>query len=117
MSTQYDLSIHAGETRALVVTVVDSAGADVDITAAEITYMLALSTPVTKTLGDGITVTDAAGGEFEIAINQADTVSIDAARNLQHECKVLLPSGAVLTVFYGFVKVLDSLIGTLPEAP
>lgn len=113
MSSVFNLTMFAGETRTLVVTVTDQDGAAVDLTDADITYVLDLATPITKTVGSGITITGALAGEFEIALAQADTVAIDTDRSIKHECKALLQSGEVLTVFYGTVVVKDSQIGAM----
>lgn len=113
MATTYDLSIHAGETRTLAVTVTDQDGAAVDLTDASISYVLDRATQIVLTVGDGITITDAAAGQFEIALAQAYTSDINVATRVAHECKALLQSGEVLTVFYGSLRIKDSLIDTM----
>jgi hypothetical protein len=59
-----NFEIHAGDSREIVVTVVDSQGAAVDLTGATIAWHLAQSTGsgaplVSKSSGDGIAITDA----------------------------------------------------------
>jgi len=113
VASTFNLSIYAGETRTLVVTVTDQDGVAVDLTGADITYIANLPTPLTKTVGSGVTVTDAASGEFEIALTQADTVGYDANVRVQHECKILTSGAEVLVAFTGTLTVSDSLIGTM----
>lgn len=113
MASTFNLSIYAGETRTLAVTVTDQDGAALDLTGADITYIANLPTPITKTVGSGITVTDAAGGEFEIAFTQADTVSYDKQTRAQHECKILTSGAEVLVAFTGALTISDSLVGTM----
>jgi len=113
MSSVFNLTMFAGETRTLAVTVTDQDGAAVDLTGADITYVLALPTPITKTVGSGITITGALTGEFEIALAQADTVAINSSTSVEHECKILTSTAEVLTAFYGRVTVKDSQIGAM----
>lgn len=69
------------------ITVSDQLGV-VNITSAVIKYYAALSTPVSKTVGAGITITDPANGEFRIEFVAADTSSQNTNQNAQHECKL-----------------------------
>lgn len=116
MSTTFNLSIIAGETRVVVVTLTDQDGLAIDLTDAVIHYHAALPTPMVKTnaVNGGITITDALGGEFEIALEQTDTIGVTRATTVQHECKVLLASGDVVVAFTGKLAVGVSLIGELP---
>lgn len=113
MTNLYSLSIHAGETRTLIVTVTDQSGAAIDLTGASITYIANLPTPITKMVGSGITITAPLLGRFEIALTQADTVAINQSLRAQHEAKILTAGGAVLVAFVGSLSVGDSLIGVL----
>lgn len=110
MSSTFNLSIYAGETRTLVVTVTDQDGVAIDLTGAAITYTLNLPTPVTKTVGAGITITGALTGEFEIVLTEADTQDVDHSVGVEHECKILTSSGEVLVTFRGRAGISASLI-------
>lgn len=117
MASTFNLSIYAGETRTLAVTVTDQDGAAVDLTNADIEYVADLPVPVAKSVGSGITITDGAAGEFEIAIEQPDTVDYDTSINAAHEVKARTAIGDVVTVFRGTLTIKDSLIESLPLAP
>ena len=112
-----NLSLVAGETRQIAVTLTDSDGVAIDLTDAAIEYEAGFVTPLTKSLGSGITVTDAAAGQFTIDLEQADTVDYDRTLSVLHECKVLTSGGEVIVVFTGRLRVTDSLIESLPLAP
>jgi len=115
-SNTLNVSLYAGETRTLEITLTDANGDPISLTGATIEYHAALPTPVTKTVGSGITVTDAAAGEFSIALTQANTVGYERNTTADHECKVLTSGGEVITAFRGRLTILDSLIDTLPPA-
>ena len=117
MATEYNLTIHAGETRVMVVTVTDQYGVPVDLTGAEIVYTALLSTPIVKKVGSGITITDPTAGEYEIALLQDDTVDIEMATRARHEAKILTAGGEVMVSFVGYLFISDSLVGSLPEVP
>lgn len=114
MSTIFNTSIFAGETKTIAATVTDSNGVAVDLTSAIIYYTADTPTQISKATSSGITVTDAENGEFEIALSQSDTIGIDTAGSFRHECKALLPSGDLVHVFYGRLNIRPSLIGSLP---
>lgn len=105
-----DFVMWAGDNKLIDVTVVDGDGVAVDITGATIKWVLAKtagdSALVTKTTGDGITITDAAAGKFRVTLVPADTESL--AGVYYHEAEVTDASSQVSTVLIGKVIVYKS---------
>ncbi len=74
-------------------------------------------TLATKSLGSGITVTDAANGLVEVELDPSDTADISGGRRsadrpgreYYHELELTDSSGNVSTVAYGWVTVLRDL--------
>lgn len=62
---------------------------------------------VTKTIGSGITVTDAVNGKYTIKLEPDDTKPLKAD-TYYHECEITDNSGNVSTSFIGFVKINPS---------
>lgn len=60
-------------------------------------------TTITKTVGDGITVTDAVVGEFEIVLAPSDTSTL--SRLCSHSIEITDSNGDVSTVLDGTVYV------------
>lgn len=78
------VNIIRGETKTLDLSIIDGAGAAVDITGASIYMTVATDTGETPLIekatgGSGITITDAAGGLAEVVIDAADTATLDIA--------------------------------------
>ena|SRR5205814_1643415 len=76
---------YVGEDKTLNIAVVDVAGAAVNITGWTLEWVLRLrpSNPtklISKTIGSGITVTNAAGGLLTIQVARADSVNLHAGR-------------------------------------
>lgn len=104
---------HRGDALDIIVTVVDDAGEQVDITdAQEIDWLLLddASTPetdavVTKTLsGGGIDITDGLVGEFTVHVDTGDTDGVTAG-TFHHRARVTDADGDRTTVLTGDFKI------------
>ena len=84
-------------------------GAALPITTATIKYMADLSTPLTKTVGAGITITDGPNGRFTLAFTAADTSGQNASQAVAHECKIKLAGEEPAMVFEGVLVLEKSL--------
>lgn len=109
MTTRYDLTLYAGETRVVEVTVTDETGAVVNLTAATVVYKANFPTPLSKSVDSGITLTTPASGVFEIAFIADDTHHIDSRTSVEHECKVTTATGDTAVAFTGHLAVYNSL--------
>lgn len=110
--TTLNLTLRAATTMTLLVTVTQGDEA-VDITSATIKYQADLSTPVTKTVGSGITITNAAAGQFTIQFLAADTSSQNSAQQVDHECKVTVGSYGPAVLFEGKLTLEKSVFTTM----
>lgn len=104
-----------GDTVALDFSIVDAAGDAVDLTGATVRWQMSRSVQATailsKSVGSGITVTNAAGGLFTVDLAPADTV--DLAGTFYYEAEIIDASDNVSTVRTGQIKILPGLIGPL----
>lgn len=115
LGTEYDLVIHRGDDRQITGVIVDSNGNTVDITGAALTYVITAlddaatvtqpkgSAPtalVTKTVGSGIVLTDAANGAIRIDLGPGDTSGRKAPDDYYHELQIVL-GGFTTTVMWG----------------
>lgn len=111
-----DFEMFAGDTKILGVTAKDAAGEVVDISGATIRWQLAKSVTtaalVEKATGDGITITDGAGGAFDIELDNADTEGLKGDH--YHEAEVELADGTIATVLSGTVTIKRTLIKPAP---
>jgi len=107
-----DFFMYAGDDKALVVTVKDADDAVVNLASATIKWQaarsLGKSSAISKSTSNGIEITDAAGGVFEIALAAADTE--DLSGNYQHEAEVTFADGSISTVLSGTMKVIPVII-------
>lgn len=104
MRENQDAEITQGDTQLFDVSVVDGSGAAVDLTGASIEYRLGKRDPeLTKTVGDGITVTNEVGGEFEVELTPTETAEL--VRSYRHAVEVTDGDGDVATVLSGTVFV------------
>jgi len=107
MPLRTEQSIYQGETKILLVSLVDTDGAAVDITDATIKYRAGDISKATG--GNGIAITDGPGGQFELTLSPEDTID-HRVGVYSHECKVKLSSGAVHVVFVGTLRIARTLI-------
>lgn len=104
----------AGDYLELVVSVVDGAGAVVDLTDLQgaryaITAAPSSSTAlVSKSLGSGVAVTNAEGGEITATLDNGDTGAL--AGSYRHEFEIIDAAGRVSTVLQGQFKITAQMI-------
>jgi hypothetical protein len=98
----------AGDTL-VIDTPVEYNGGAYDLTGASITFVIAEDrgeTPlVTRSVGNGITITNAVGGEFRVVVDPADTVNL--CGNYHIETEVVVSDGRVSTVSTGQLHVKE----------
>ncbi|MEJ0015715.1 MAG: hypothetical protein WDN25_03965 [Acetobacteraceae bacterium] len=109
-----NFTLVAGDTVRLAFTAYDSDGTTpLDLAGATIKWQLARDEAgpalISKQTGSGITVTNAAGGTFVVAIAPADTAAITAG-GYYHETQVTDASGNVSTVATGSIAIIPGLI-------
>lgn len=100
-------TLRAGCGATIIVTVTQG-GAAVNLTGATIKYVASLTTPISKAIGSGITVTNEAGGVFQIAFTEANTSGVTAKTTVTHECKVKLSGEEPASLFEGELTVEPS---------
>lgn len=104
-----DFEMFSGNTKSITVVVVEEAGEPVNLTGAlAIDWHLkrapgARLSLVKKSLDDGIMITDAISGEFEISLDVQDTLSLGGT--YYHECSIISAVGNRATVLYGYVTI------------
>lgn len=116
-----DIEMWSGDDLYQPFTITDGADtpAAIDLTGATITFSasrLKTASPITfsgtaaitKTVGDGITVTDAAAGEIQLTLDPADTADLKGA--YYYEIEVTLGSGQVHTTTTGTLTINRDLI-------
>ena len=95
----FDASMVSGDTKILNITAQTSTGTALNLNGATITWQLfplgGGTALVTKSIGSGITVTDASNGVFQVKIDPADTASLAGSYN--HEVQIVDTDGNVLT--------------------
>jgi hypothetical protein len=117
LGTSNDASMHSGDTMTLEVTVNDSAGSPLDISAGAFTWVLSKKSTtaveprgaalVSKTLGSGVSFTNTGtDGLCEVLIDPADTAAL--AGVFYHEFQVTI-AGVVSTVLFGSVTIAKDL--------
>lgn len=111
--TKQNFTMHSGDDKTLQFTVKDQDGVVVDITGASITWAFAARVGATaiasKTVGSGITITDAAAGVFQVTIDAADTASLTGGV-LYHEAQLVDSGGVKSTIAYGDMTILPDNI-------
>lgn len=107
--TNQDFTMWSGDSKVLEVTVTDADGDAVNLTGASIDYVMQDDADISKSVGDGISITSpATGGLFEITLDPSDTTAL--AGDYHHECEVTDSSDNVSTVFVGTVTINVDLI-------
>lgn len=107
-----DFKMYAGDTKILDVVVKDSNGFPVDLTGTAVRWQLGKSATarpplVQKSVGNGITLADAANGRFEVTLSAADTQALRGS--YYHEAEVD-DLGTIATVLAGKVQIDAALI-------
>jgi hypothetical protein len=100
-----DFEVWAGEDKTLSCTVVDSAGAAQDITDATVNWFLragptATSNVLTKSTASGITITNALGGAYSVAIADTDTAALSGT--YWHYAQLTDAGGHVTVIMEGW---------------
>lgn len=103
-----NIEMFSGNTKLLRVTVLDQDSVVVDLTGASATYVVTTrrgNVPlISKTVGAGITITDAVNGVLEVTLAPADTEPLQGAHS--HELKVTDAAGRQTTVLFGSLSIL-----------
>lgn len=113
-SENQNFEMYEGEDKTLTITVVDVAGAAVNLTDATIKWQVKrnvddTSPLIEKTTAGGITITDAEGGVFTIALADTDTANL-GGEGYHHEAEVTDVSGNISTVTRGVMTIKKALI-------
>ena len=113
-----DFTMFAGDTKRLMFSITSGppANAPLDISDATVTWQASRGNttrfskvPVlTKTIGNGVEVTDELSGNLTVELLPADTASL--AGTYYHELQITDAAGDVATAFAGEFKVLRNLI-------
>lgn len=107
-----DFVMFAGDDKTIEVSVVDTTGAAVAITSATIEWRAsktkAATAAVTKTTSSGISITNGAGGVFQITLTDSDTESLSGT--YEHEAQVTFSGGLIATVMQGKMHVRPVII-------
>lgn len=105
-----NLSFYAGDSRNLIVTVVDQNGEIVPLTGATIKWILVSQDTImlSKKTDSGITLSDPAMGQFTIALTASDTKTLNGT--YQHMARVTTADGNSSIVLTGTVIVEGSLV-------
>lgn len=118
MALEQNFETFSGNDVVLVVTVEDADAGDgspLNLAGAqEVIWALAkranATAILTKTLGDGVEITDAAAGEVEVTLTSADLEPLRG--DYYHEMRVTNSAGQKATVMYGDVTLKINLIRT-----
>ena len=103
----------SGNDRTINVTVTTAAGVAVSLAGAGAIVwkvygnLRGVTVLITKSVGSGITVTNAAAGLFSIALSAADTESLEG--EYRHEGELTDSTGAITTIFAGRIVVRRNL--------
>ena len=110
-----NFSMFSGDDKLLRVTITDANNGDLpfNLTGTTSTIWKAGRTSssavkVTKTLGSGITITDAVNGILEITLTPADTAALQG--DYYHELQIVDASGKKRTVLAGTASIDDDLV-------
>lgn len=106
----------AGNSRIIRCTVQQDDTSAYDLTGASITWQLFAmaggtftgAALVTKSVGSGITITNAVGGIFEVTLAPDDTEGLSGT--YYHEAEATMPGNVVHTVFQGTVTLRSGAI-------
>lgn len=128
LGTRFDWEYARGDSRKLRFTIVDTAGAPVDLTTVtEITFAFAKQDPsasipapqgstaiVSKTIGSGVVVEDAVNGVVRVDMGSGDTTGLNPTPAvLYYEVQVEL-GGEFNTVMFGNLTLARDLIAPGP---
>lgn len=106
-----DITFYAGDSRNLIINVVDQDNNPVILIGATIKWVLVNSqgsSVISKSVGSGITINNASGGQFTISLSVNDTKGLSG--NFQHIARVTTSDGSSSIVLTGTITVQPSLI-------
>lgn len=104
--------MHAGDTYRVNFVIQTEAGEPQDLEGCTLTWQLVRpdgSTALTKTVSNGITVTNEALGQILLTISKGD-IPVSGLYNYELEC--ILPSGESYTQAHGALNVLSAIRAT-----
>ncbi|QLH77446.1 hypothetical protein HZS55_09125 [Halosimplex rubrum] len=102
--------MYSGDSQSIRATVTDEAGDPVDLSSSDLTFVLAEdgSAAVTKTTGDGISVTGADDNVAVVDLDAEDTDDLDGAYDI--ELQQTDSGGNVATLTRGTLSIKSDLI-------
>ena len=107
-----DFEMVSGDDKTVRFTVTDQDGVAQDLTGASATWAFSRrarrAAIATKTVGSGITISDAANGIVDVTVARADTETIEG--DFYHELEIVDGGGTKSTAAYGTMTVLGDLI-------
>jgi hypothetical protein len=116
-----ELNMHRGDTLSFDLAVTDGVGAPVNLAGASLRFTAKRSTSqadsaalIALTIGDGITVTDAAGGLAHVEATPAKTSGLEAATLSLTWDEQLTTGTQVFTVASGYLTVMPDVSLTVP---
>lgn len=114
--------MYRGDTAAWDFTVTEPDGTAVDLTGASGIRFTAkdrasdadADAVITRTVGDGVTVTNAAGGIVRVQLEAADTSALSAPLSLVYDLQLADASGGIYTVAAGRLEIKPDISRTAP---
>jgi hypothetical protein len=105
-----DLSFYAGDSKNLIVTVLDENNSPITLTGSSIKWVLISQNSIilSKTVSSGITITNAVQGQFKITLTTVDTKNLIGT--YQHFVRVTTADGSSSIILTGTITVEESLI-------
>lgn len=105
-----DFALYSGDSKKLNASIVDENNAPLNLTNATFKWVLAndTATVLSKSIGNGITITNAPYGQCTISITTADTQSLSGT--YIHEARVTDSNGNSSIVFSGTVTVKKAFV-------
>jgi len=111
LTTKENINVFRGDSKTIEKTLSDEDGAIVDLTGAELRFsvkldrfLLDVDAVISKSSpSSGITITDATGGKFEVAIDAADTGL--ETRDFEYDIQLKDSGGKVTTIFTGIFTI------------
>jgi hypothetical protein len=115
MTVQTDLEFHLGENWIVQYECNDGAGNDINLTGATLEWALATldSAPVmTRTIGDGITLTAPLEGSCTLSVTPThqSTAGVAASTTYRYELRLITAAGTISVQGKGALAVLPSLL-------
>lgn len=105
-----DISFYSGDSRNLIISVIDENNTEIDLTGAAIEWVLINQGEIilSKSIGSGITINNASGGQFAIALTVNDTRKL--LGTYPHMARVTTSNGNSSIVLTGTITIQASLI-------